>query len=260
MAQDENIDNKALHDTFAAFGDILSCKVALDEQGNSKGYGFVHFVSGESADAAIAAVNGMLLNDKVVYVAHHVPKRERQAKIDEVRASYTNLYIKNLSSDVDEAEFRALFEPFGSITSAVVQLDDEGKSKGFGFVNYEQHEEAKAALEALHEKEVKGQVRSPSPRYSVRRTETLAQAIFVTRAQKKGEREEELRKSHEAQKYEATLKYQGVNLYVKNLEDDMCVRAALSFLFRQHSDARTGPKTSCRKSSNRSARSPPARS
>ena len=63
---DKSIDNKALYDTFSAFGNILSCKVVLDEHGNSKGYGFVHFETQESADMAINKVNGMLLNDKKV--------------------------------------------------------------------------------------------------------------------------------------------------------------------------------------------------
>ena len=63
---DPSIDNKALHDTFTAFGQILSCKVALDENGQSKGYGFVHYETNEAAESAIKHVNGMLLNDKQV--------------------------------------------------------------------------------------------------------------------------------------------------------------------------------------------------
>lgn len=63
---DPTIDNKALHDTFSAFGNILSCKIAQDEEGKSKGYGFVHYETEEAADNAIKHVNGMLLNDRKV--------------------------------------------------------------------------------------------------------------------------------------------------------------------------------------------------
>jgi polyadenylate-binding protein len=66
---------QALHDTFAAFGNVLSCKVATDEHGRSKGYGFVHYETAEAADSAIKAVNGMLLNDKKVYVGPHISRK-----------------------------------------------------------------------------------------------------------------------------------------------------------------------------------------
>ncbi|WWD19756.1 polyadenylate-binding protein, cytoplasmic and nuclear [Kwoniella shandongensis] len=185
---DESIDNKALHDTFAAFGDILSCKVGTDENGKSRGFAFVHYSTGEAADAAIKAVNGMLLNDKKVYVGHHIGKRERLSKVEEQRAQFTNVYIKNVDLEVTEEEFEALVKPFGETISVALSKDESGASKGFGFVNYEDHEAARKAVEELNDKEVKGK------------------KLYVGRAQSKLEREAELKKSHEEKRMENEAK------------------------------------------------------
>ncbi|TVY19886.1 Cytoplasmic and nuclear polyadenylate-binding protein [Lachnellula arida] len=201
---DTAIDNKALHDTFAAFGNILSCKVAQDESGASKGYGFVHYETDEAASQAIKHVNGMLLNEKKVFVGHHIPKKDRQSKFEEMKANFTNIYVKNIPTEVTDEEFRELFEKFGDVTSASLARDQEsGKSRGFGFVNFINHEHASVAVDDLNGKDFKGQ------------------DLYVGRAQKKHEREEELRKSYEAARIEKASKYQGVNLYVKNLDDDV---------------------------------------
>ena len=129
--------------------------------------------------------------------------QERQSKLEEIRSQYTNLYVKNIDPDVTHEEFTKMFEAFGTITSAVIQTDDDGKNKGFGFVNFENHEQAAKAVEALHDNEINGK------------------KLFVARAQKKQEREEELRRSFEAAKMEKLSKWQAVNLYVKNIDDDM---------------------------------------
>lgn len=201
---DTAIDNKALHDTFAAFGNILSCKVAQDENGNSRGYGFVHYETAEAADNAIKHVNGMLLNEKKVFVGHHIPKKDRQSKFEEMKANFTNVYVKNIDPSVTDEEFRELFEKYGAITSASLTRDAEtNASRGFGFVNFTAHESAARAVDALHEIEYKGQ------------------KLYVGRAQKKHEREEELRKQYEAARLEKAQKYQGVNLYIKNLDDEI---------------------------------------
>lgn len=63
---DKGIDKRALCDSFSAFGNILSCKFALTEDGTSKGFAFVCFDSKEAAEDAIAKGHGMLLNDKKV--------------------------------------------------------------------------------------------------------------------------------------------------------------------------------------------------
>ncbi|WVR07548.1 polyadenylate-binding protein, cytoplasmic and nuclear [Kwoniella sp. DSM 27419] len=199
---DESIDNKALHDTFAAFGDILSCKVGTDETGKSRGFAFVHYSTGEAADAAIKAVNGMLLNDKKVFVGHHVGKKERLSKVEELKAQFTNVYIKNVEPEVTDAEFEELVKPFGATVSVALSRDDSGSNKGFGFVNYEDHESAKKAVDELNDKEFKGR------------------KLFAGRAQSKLERESELKKSHEEKRMENEAKSAGVNLYVKNLDDE----------------------------------------
>ncbi|KAJ7078128.1 hypothetical protein B0H15DRAFT_1001485 [Mycena belliarum] len=191
---DEAIDNKALHDTFAAFGNVLSCKVATDEHGQSKGYGFVHYETCEAADSAIKAVNGMLLNDKKVYVGHHISRKECQSKFDEMKSQFTNLYVENVDPEMSQDEFEKLFTTHGTLISALIQVDDRGKSKGFGFVKDENHKDAQKAVDALHD----------SGHYG-----------------KKLFREEELRRSYEQVKMEKLSKYQGVNLHIKNLEDDV---------------------------------------
>jgi polyadenylate-binding protein len=191
---DTAIDNKALHDTFAAFGNILSCKVAQDEFGNSRGYGFVHYETAEAAQNAIKHVNGMLLNEKKVFVGHHIPKKDRQSKFDEMKANFTNVYVKNIETEVTDEEFRELFAKFGAITSATIARDENGQNRGFGFVNFSEHRCAAEAVDILHDSDFKGQ------------------KLYVSRAQKKHEREEELRRQYEAARVEKQSKYQGVNL------------------------------------------------
>lgn len=53
---------------FRKFGNILSCKVVMSEDGKSKGYGFVQFESEESANAAIEKLNDTTVRDKQMYV------------------------------------------------------------------------------------------------------------------------------------------------------------------------------------------------
>eukprot|EP01116_Phalansterium_solitarium_P013623 TRINITY_DN31022_c0_g1_i1.p2 TRINITY_DN31022_c0_g1~~TRINITY_DN31022_c0_g1_i1.p2 ORF type:complete len:632 (-),score=276.63 TRINITY_DN31022_c0_g1_i1:273-2168(-) len=196
---DKDIDDKALHDTFSAFGNILSCKVARDDKGNSKGFGFIHFDTQAAADEAVAKVNGMMLKDKVVFVGPFVPRKIRSDADSEKK--WTNVYVKNVDKSIDDAAFKALFEPFGTITSAALSRDDNNESRGFGFVNFETHEAAEKAVEELNNKEIAGK------------------QLYAGRAQKKSERERELRDRYDKLRLERLNKYQGVNLFVKNLDD-----------------------------------------
>ncbi|XP_051488976.1 polyadenylate-binding protein 1-like isoform X2 [Apus apus] len=197
---DDSIDNKALYDTFSAFGNILSCKVVCDENG-SRGYGFVHFETHEAATRAIETMNGMLLNDRKVFVGHFKSRKEREAEFGARAMEFTNVYIKNFGDDMDDDRLREIFSKFGKTLSVKVMMDNTGRSKGFGFVNFEKHEEAQKAVADMNGKEINGRM------------------VYVGRAQKRLERQSELKRKFEQIKQERVSRYQGVNLYVKNLDD-----------------------------------------
>ncbi|XP_021771513.1 polyadenylate-binding protein 5-like [Chenopodium quinoa] len=197
---DSSIDNKALHDTFAAFGAILSCKVAIDSSGQSRGYGFVQFDREEAAQKAINSLNGMLLNDKQVYVGSFVRRQERNGDGSQ---KFTNVYVKNLSENYTDEDLMKAFSPFGSITSAVVMKDSSGKSRCFGFVNFQSPESAATAVEKLN-----GTVQDDKTWY-------------VGRAQRKSEREADLKAKFEQERISRYEKLQAANLYLKNLDDSI---------------------------------------
>lgn len=196
---DKAIDHKDLHDTFSVFGNILSCKIATDANGQSKGYGFVQFDNESSAQSAIDKLNGMLMNDKQVYVGPFLRKQERDTASS--RTKFNNVFVKNLSENTTEEDLSKIFGEYGSITSTVVMRDGDGKSKCFGFVNFEGADDAAKAVEALNGKKFD------------------EKEWYVGRAQKKSEREQELKVKFEQTMKEAADKYQGANLYVKNLDD-----------------------------------------
>lgn len=252
----EDIDNKQLYDTFSIFGNILSCKVVCDkETGESKGYGYVHYETAKAAKDAIKKLDGNFIGGQEVQVVEFMSRGARPGQND-----FTNLYVKNIPYEWDDAKLAEEFSKFGEIVSAAVSMgvrkrkpkkpkkdeaaaadeakegedanEDEEKpaeeaadepkeeakaadsppektSLGFGFVNFVEHDCAVAAIDALNGLEFETTVDG----------ESIKQELYVGRAQKKSERERELRAKFEAEKMDRISKFQGVNLYVKNLDE-----------------------------------------
>ncbi|OQV25134.1 Polyadenylate-binding protein 1-B [Hypsibius exemplaris] len=204
---DKSIDNKSMYDTFSGFGAILSCKVAQDETGGSRGYAFVHFELESSAQSAIDKVNGMLLNGKKVFVGRFIPRTERDRNYGDAPRKFTNVFVKNFGDDMDDDKLKTMFEKYGAISSHRVMVDENGKSRGFGFVSFETPEAAEEAVNELNG--------TPLPGADGQQ----ARPLFVGRAQKRAERQQELRRQFDLKRQERQNRYMGVNLYVKNLDE-----------------------------------------
>ncbi|KAL6996373.1 hypothetical protein U1Q18_006502 [Sarracenia purpurea var. burkii] len=194
---DPSVTSARLQGIFCKFGTILSCKV-VEEHGKSKGFGFVQFDSEDSSMAAVNSLHGSVLEGKKLYVSKFVKKSERIHTYEELK--FTNLYVKNLGEYVTEDILKEKFSEFGKVRKVLIIKDTEGKSRGFGFINFESHEEAEKAVEALN-----GAMLG-------------SEKLFVGKAQKKAEREEFLK--HENNKITNchTKRRKASNLYVKNID------------------------------------------
>ena len=74
-----------------------------------------------------------------------MPRTTRLLQLGETGQKFTNVFVKNFADELDKDELEKMFNKFGKITSAVVMVDDEGKSRGFGFVAFENPDEAEKA-------------------------------------------------------------------------------------------------------------------
>uniref|UniRef100_A0A183BIB0 PABP n=1 Tax=Globodera pallida TaxID=36090 RepID=A0A183BIB0_GLOPA len=142
----------------------------------------------EAANNAIEKVNGMLLDGKKVFVGKFVPRSAREKQIGDAASRFTNVYVKNFGDALDSDKLGEFFAQFG-----------------FGFVAFKDHESAAKAVDKLNDLDV------PEGKPE--------QKFTVCRAQKKSERQAELKRRYEQYKAERIQRYQGVNLYVKNLTD-----------------------------------------
>ncbi|MDA3865842.1 MAG: RNA-binding protein [Salinivirgaceae bacterium] len=68
-----------------------------------------------------------------------------------------NIYVGNLNYKVKEDDLKTVFEDYGQVESVKVITDKmSGRSKGFGFIEMQNDDEARTAIEALHESEYEG--------------------------------------------------------------------------------------------------------
>lgn len=68
-----------------------------------------------------------------------------------------NIYVGSLHYDLGEAELKEVFEEFGEVSSVKIITDKfSGRSKGFGFVEMPDEDDAQKAIDSLNGSDVKG--------------------------------------------------------------------------------------------------------
>lgn len=70
-----------------------------------------------------------------------------------------NIFVANLNFKLQDDDLRGIFEEYGEVSSAKIIMDREtGRSRGFGFVEMQDDEQAQEAIDQLNEVEIEGKV------------------------------------------------------------------------------------------------------
>lgn len=78
--------------TFRQFGDIRSCKLNVDSNGQSKGFGYVNYYSANDASKAKKELSNFLLEGKNLVISELIPGRSTEKKRN-------NVYVKHIPKD-----------------------------------------------------------------------------------------------------------------------------------------------------------------
>lgn len=142
---DTQVTEELLWELMLQVGPVTSCHIPKDRiTSNHSGYGFVEFRTEEDADYALHIMNQIKLFGKPL----RMNKASQSNKSFEVGA---NIFIGNLEKDMDEKKIQETFSVFGNIVGQVkIQRDDNGESKGFAFVSFDNFESSDYAIEAMN--------------------------------------------------------------------------------------------------------------
>ena len=138
---------------FTNIGPVQSCKIIRDKLTQaSLGYAFVNYVRSEDAKKAIDNLNGLPVQNKTIKVSY--------ARPSSTTIRNANVYVAYLPKSTTQATLESIFEPFGKIITSKILIDNTGLSKGVGFVRFDKHTEAEAAIASLNGTMLPG---SPQP-------------------------------------------------------------------------------------------------
>jgi RNA recognition motif-containing protein len=157
------ITEEQLREYFSSYGPVLRVRIAAHSiVYTDADYGFVMFEKTEDAKRALIEADGVTLPlsmcnnaedenlflEKKLRVTIARPKR----KFLDLRTN-TNLYIANLPLDFTHARLMDVFSKFGSILESRILMErDTGKSRGVGFVRFENTRACDRAIQAFHNK------------------------------------------------------------------------------------------------------------
>ncbi|KAI0314488.1 hypothetical protein OF83DRAFT_1063745, partial [Amylostereum chailletii] len=124
----DTTDAEGLRSYFSEFGKVDACTIVRDADGKSRGFAFLTFEDPASVNAVM--IREHFLDGKAIDPKRAIPREEHLRN--------TRYFVGGLAPQTTSDSMRAFFGTFGKVVDATVMVDREtGRSKGFGFVTFE---------------------------------------------------------------------------------------------------------------------------
>ena len=133
---DINMTQKEFYNIFLEYGDIVSGKIEYDENGISKGFGYIYYYTEESAEDAKKNLNGKSFFGKPLEIVNLIPGKKN-------KSNTITLFVLNIPNDVDEEKLTQIFEQFGPVSNISVN------NRGFAYVSYNNFDSASKCLNQM---------------------------------------------------------------------------------------------------------------
>ena len=133
---DINMTQKEFYDEFLKFGDIVSGKIEYDENGISKGFGYIYYYTEESAEEAKKNLNGKSFFGKPMEIVNLIPGKKN-------KSNTITLFVLNVPSHITEEELSPIFEQFGPVSNIFIS------PRNFAYVSYNNFDSASQCLRQM---------------------------------------------------------------------------------------------------------------
>jgi splicing factor 3B subunit 4 len=141
----DHVTEEILLELFMQVGPVVHANIPRDRVTSRRsGYGFVEFRTEEDARYAATIMDGIRLFGTPIKTGA-TPSTDAEVDVG------AKLYVGNLAPDVPDLVLHSLFSKFGSVQTCRVAIDTgTGKSRGYGFVSYDNFDSADEARKVMN--------------------------------------------------------------------------------------------------------------
>ena len=125
----KSVTPRQVYEYFMQFGDISSCKMTEDDNGNHYGYGYITYYNSDDAKKAIEnSKDKKIFESNILEVTYFQKRNERI--INSAELNNQKIYISNLPEKCTTANLTELCAEYGEVKSCNIFIDNLGKSFG----------------------------------------------------------------------------------------------------------------------------------